>query len=467
MKYSALIAALLLAAGSLLAEASEDDGFSAPEISPLLAGEATVNENGAESFRQIAGNAGMAQRARFTFGKIQFNTEWDPEPGQVPANDGLGPTFNAIACASCHVNNGRGRPPENATEPFESILVRLSVPGEDAHGGPKPLENYGTQLQHRAVAGVPPEGTALIRYTEIQGEYGDGSAYTLRKPEVIFSAMNFGDLPADTMYSLRVANTVIGLGLLEAVTEAQLVALADPDDADNNGISGRLNQVWSSANQQPMPGRFGWKANVATVEEQNAGAAIGDMGITNTINPEDDCPPVQKDCVKAAAIDTSEVEFREDFLKELTRYVQLIGVPAQRNPDDPTVLQGSILFRSIGCAQCHMPTLVTGATAALNELTNQTIHPYTDLLLHDMGPGLADGRPDYLATGSEWRTPPLWGIGLTKTVTGYENYLHDGRARTLAEAVLWHGGEAQRARDAFANLPADQRNAITVFLGSL
>ena len=432
-----------------------------------LAGAATVAASGSESFRQIVGNAGMAQKARFTFGKIQFNTEWDPEPGQVPTNDGLGPTFNAIACASCHINNGRGRPPENTAEPFESILVRLSQPGTDTHGGPKPLQNYGGQLQHRAMDGVPPEGTATITYTDSTGEFADGTPYSLRKPTVVFSELAFGALPEEAMHSLRIANPVIGLGLLEAVPEAQLAALADPDDGNNDGISGRMNKVWSPTQQQTTVGRFGWKANVATVEEQNAGAALGDMGITSNINPTDNCPATQKECTQAAAIDNAEVEFQEDFLIELTRYVRLIGVPAQRDADAPEVVKGAALFRGVGCVQCHLATLITGDDAPFAELQNQTIHPYTDLLVHDMGPGLADNRPDFAASGSEWRTPALWGIGLTKEVTGYEYYLHDGRARNLQEAILWHGGEAQAARDGFTALPADSRAAVLRFLQSL
>jgi CxxC motif-containing protein (DUF1111 family) len=460
---------LCVAALSGHASAAEPDraALLAMPTSAQLAGDATVAVAGTESFRQIVGNAGMAQKARFTFGKIQFNTEWDVEPGQVPVSDGLGPTFNAIACASCHVNNGRGRPPENDAEAFESILVRLSVPGEDAHGGPQPLEHYGGQLQHRAVEGVPAEGTATIIYTETAGKFADGSPYSLRKPSVVFSDMAYGKLPAGTLHSLRVANPVIGLGLLEAVAEAQLANLADPEDLNNDGISGRMNRVWSPTQNKMTVGRFGWKANVATVAEQNAGAALGDMGITTELNPTDNCPTAQAACLKAASIDTGEVEFRQDFFTELTRYVRLIGVPAQRAAEDPQVIQGDALFRAIGCVQCHVATLVTAETAAFPELAQQTIHPYSDLLLHDMGEGLADNRPDYAATGREWRTPPLWGIGLTKTVTGYEYYLHDGRARSLREAILWHSGEAQQARDSFAALPANERQALLRFLESL
>jgi CxxC motif-containing protein (DUF1111 family) len=449
-----------------LAEPGRDELLSISP-SPQLAGAATVQFIGNETFRQIVGNASMALRPRFTFGKVQFNTEWDPEPGQVPANDGLGPVFNAISCASCHLYNGRGRPPEGVTEDFESILVRLSIPGADAHGGPKPLANYGGQLQHRAVDGVAAEGSATIVYEEFPGEFADGTPYSLRKPRIVFSDMAFGHLPADALHSLRIANPVIGLGLLEAVPEKQIENLADPDDENKDGISGRVNHVWSPAQQQTVAGRFGWKANVATVAEQNAGAALGDMGITTELHPVDNCADTQDDCLKASRIDNDKVEFQQDFMAELTRYVRLLGVPAQRNADDPEIARGADLFRGIGCVQCHVSTLVTGATAAFEELANQTIHPYTDILLHDMGTGLADNRPDYEASGSEWRTAPLWGIGLTKDIAGYEYYLHDGRARSLPEAILWHGGEAKTARDSFAVLNVNDRSALLAFLKSL
>jgi CxxC motif-containing protein (DUF1111 family) len=453
-----------LSAGTVCADTRAE--LLALHAGPDLAGAATVQAAGTESFRQIVANAPLSERARFAFGKIQFNTEWDPAPGQVPSNDGLGPVFNAIACAACHINNGRGRPPEEGS-PFESILVRLSLPGNDEHGGSQPLGNYGGQLQHRAIDGVPAEGTAVIEWRENAATYGDGTRFSLRTPTVIFTDMQFGELPADTLYSLRIANPVIGLGLLEAVPAATLEALADPEDTDSDGISGRVNKVWSSAAQTTTIGRFGWKANVATVEEQNAGAALGDMGITTVLNPNDNCAAAQVACLEAARAHVDEVEFQQDFFEQLTRYVRLLSVPAQRDSDATQVEDGAALFRSVGCVQCHVATLQTAATAIRPELANQTIHPYTDLLLHDMGSGLADNRPDYLASGSEWRTAPLWGIGLTREVTGYEFYLHDGRARSLDEAILWHGGEAETTREVFRNLGADNRAALVAFLRSL
>jgi CxxC motif-containing protein (DUF1111 family) len=436
------------------------------DVGPELAGDATVPLAGTESFRQLVGNASMSERARFTFGKIQFNTEWDPAPGDVPSNDGLGPVFNAIACASCHVNNGRGSPPTSASEAFEALLVRLSIPGTNPHGGPKPIPQYGDQLQHRSVEGVPAEGSAQLHYEIITGQFTEGTDYELRKPIVTFTDLQFGDLPTNAMYSLRLANPIIGLGLLEAVPASTLEQLADPQDANKDGISGRTNKVWSNELKQEVIGRFGWKANVASVAEQNAGAALGDMGITTELFPTDNCAPGQKQCL-TAALHSNEVEFQSDFFSQLNRYVRLIGVPAQRNSDDPVVQVGSQLFSAYGCVECHIQTLQTHTETIRPELANQTIHPYSDLLLHDMGEGLADGRPDFQATGSEWRTAPLWGIGLTDVVGQNEHYLHDGRARNLSEAILWHGGEAQRARDNFATAPEESRAALIKFLKSI
>jgi CxxC motif-containing protein (DUF1111 family) len=437
------------------------------EAGPNLAGSATVQSAGSESFRQILANAPASARARFSFGKIQFTTEWDPAPGQVPANDGLGPTFNSIACASCHINNGRGHPPLGTDDAFEALLIRWSLPGTNEHGGPKPLLNYGDQLQHRAIEGTTAEGTAVVHYEALPGAFADGSPFELRKPNIVFSSLNYGALPDDVMVSARLANALPGLGLLEAVPESTLVALADPNDSDSDGISGRLNQVWSPTLNKQTVGRFGWKANVATVAEQNAAAALGDMGITTPIQPIDNCPTAQASCSRATASHANEIEFQADFFEQLNRYVRMLAIPAQRNGDSAIVRVGAELFSAAGCGQCHVATLQTGAEVLHPELANQTIHPYTDLLLHDMGAGLADGRPDFLASGSEWRTAPLWGIGLTATVTGHEFYLHDGRARSLSEAILWHGGEAAKARDVFFGMPAESRTALLEFIQSL
>jgi CxxC motif-containing protein (DUF1111 family) len=458
----------MLGAGILQAEttAVSRAELLAMPLSAELGGELTVARQDKDAFKQMTPNAGPMRFPQFLFGQRQFTTEWDPAPGQVPATDGLGPTFNAIACASCHINNGRGRPPVN-DETFKSILVRLSIPGDDGHGGPAPLESYGGQLQHRAVADVTPEGTAVIEWQEVTGEFADGTNYKLRKPLVSFTDLAYGDMPVDVMYSLRVANPVIGLGLLEAVPEAILLSLADPEDVNSDGVSGRMNVVWNPVSNSVAPGRFGWKANVASVQLQSAGAALGDMGITTTLNPINNCPPVQAECIKAVKLHPDGVEFRPEFFDQLVRYMQLLAVPQQRAAHTEDVQLGQALFYASGCVQCHMPTLQTGPNQEVPELAGQTFHPFTDLLLHDMGAGLADGRPDYAANGNEWRTPPLWGLGLSETVAGHSTLLHDGRARSVTEAILWHGGEAAAAQERFRQMDKANREALLAFLQSL
>jgi len=349
---------------------------------------------------------------------------------------------------------------------MDSILVRLSIEGKGRHGSPEPVPGYGDQLQDRGIAGVPAEGRALITYDEVNGQYTDGTGYSLRKPTVSFVDLAFGELPADVRTSPRVASPVIGLGLLEAVPEASLHALADPDDEDGDGISGRVNIVWDAVNQTEAVGRFGWKANAPSLRHQNAAAALGDMGITTPVFGEDLCEPMQKTCSAIAREVADSPELLSSFFDPLIRYTQLVAVPRQRDADNPDVQRGAATFRGLGCASCHVPTLKTGASE-LAELAEQVIHPFSDLLLHDMGEGLADNRPDFQASGREWRTPPLWGIGLTEAVGGFQLYLHDGRARSLAEAILWHDGEAAQAKQAFRTLPAAQREELFAFLGSL
>ncbi|MDX2144986.1 MAG: di-heme oxidoredictase family protein [Rhodospirillaceae bacterium] len=436
-------------------------------ISENLGGATTRPVATIDAFTFVAANASPANRAQFSFGNQMFTVEWKPTPGPQPVTDGLGPVFNRESCFACHDQNGRGRAPDGPSQPMTSMLMRLSVPGADAHGGPKPVPKYGDQLQDRAVEGVPAEGRAQVTWSEITGKYADGERYVLRKPSFTFTDLAFGALPERTMASPRVANPVIGLGLLEAVPVATLEALADPADADQDGISGRMNVVWDAASQSMKPGRFGWKANVASLDHQNAGAARGDMGITTPVFTAENCEPEQTACAAAAAESPPEMEMSGPFFQRLRIYMQLLAVPKQRGADWPEVRKGEKLFRDIGCAACHLPTLKTDASAGLAELRDQTFHPFTDLLLHDMGEGLSDGRPDYLAHGAEWRTPPLWGLGLTESVSGHTFFLHDGRARNVAEAILWHGGEAAAAKEKFRSLPKARRAELLAFLGSL
>ncbi len=432
--------------------------------SSKLGGDTTRPLNAQNAFSFPAANLPPEKARAFSFGNRLFNTNWVEAPASVKSFDGLGPLFNRVSCSACHTKDGRGQPPSDDAGPLESMLFRISVPGTGPHGGPKPVPRYGDQLNERAVQGVYVEGVAKISYKEFQGRFGDGKAFTLRKPTYTIAELGYGELPPKVMISPRVAPHMIGLGLLEAVPDSTLQALSDPEDSDNDGISGRVNQVWDAVAKKTALGRFGWKASQPNLANQNAAAALGDIGLTTTIFPDENCAEIKSKCL--AAISGGSPEIDEKFLVKLKLYTATLAVPAQRNTDNPDVMQGAKLFREMACASCHMPTLTSG-NHDIEEVANQSFHPYTDLLLHDMGEALSDNRPDFAASGKEWRTPPLWGLGLVPKVNGHNTLLHDGRARGFNEAILWHGGEAEKSKEAFRSAPSEQRDALVAFLKSL
>ena len=373
---------------------------------------------------------------------------------------GLGPVFDNVSCEGCHAGDGRGRPPYPG-EIAESFLVRISYPGRDAvTGAPNPVPGLGGQLQLRAIPGVTPEASVTITYSSVSGQFTDGTPYTLQVPSYSFYS-DYMTLSKKMLFSPRVAPFNFGLGLLEAIPEATILSREDPNDANDDGISGVANRVWDAAEKRTVVGRFGWKAGAPNLIQQTAGAYNGDMGITSSLFPAESCEGDRPECAPHA------LEVSDDAVLEVARYMQTLGVPARRNVDGAQETEGEKVFYGVGCPACHTPTVRTGSLAGAPSVANQVIHPYTDLLLHDMGPDLADGRPDFQATGREWRTPPLWGIGLVQTVNGHSNFLHDGRARGLLEAVLWHGGEAKKSRNAVLDLSADARAALIKFLESL
>jgi len=426
-------------------------------LTDALGGDTTRVIGTDDAYTFLATNSPAARQRTFAFGNRLFNTKWAQFPASVKSFDGLGPTFNRNSCSGCHTRDGRGRPPEHPGDPMNSMLVRLSGPDG------KPLPAYGDQLEDRAILGVEPEGRAIIDYTEIPGAYGDGTPYQLLDPHLHFTDLAYGPLDA-ALVSPRVAPAVIGLGLLEAVPVATLEALEDPDDADGDGISGRINWLTDYQGKRAA-GRFGWKANVATLAEQSAGAAVGDIGITTALRPDQNCPSVQVSCTAARA--QPDPEMSDRFFDRLMAYIHTLAVPQARGFDTDLVKAGEEAFKNFGCASCHLPTLQSGPDDTFPELANQTFHPFTDLLVHDMGEGLADHRPDGSASGSEWRTAPLWGIGLIQQVNGHDRLLHDGRARGPAEAILWHGGEAEKAKEAFRTAPKAERDALIAFLNAL
>jgi CxxC motif-containing protein (DUF1111 family) len=379
-------------------------------------------------------------------------------------NGGLGPVFDNTSCESCHLGDGRGRPPESEGGQFTSMLFRSSVSGEDPSGSPMGIPaGFGGQLQMQAVSPALPDIRALIHYIDSKGTFADGTPYVLHVPQYTLTGVYPG-LAAGFLFSPRVAPVVFGLGLLEAVAAEDIMSKSDPRDSDRDGISGRVNLVYDAVTGQRVIGRFGWKANTPNLFQQAAGAYNGDMGVTSDLFPAESCSGRSND---PACNNVHRAEVDGETVANVAFYTQTLAVPARRGLNDPTALRGEAVFYGAGCNGCHTPTLRTGVLPGIPEVSNQVIHPYTDLLLHDMGPGLADGRPDFQAAGSEWRTPPLWGIGLVKTVNAHTRFLHDGRAYSLMEAVLWHGGEATSARDRVKRLPQRDREALIAFLESL
>jgi CxxC motif-containing protein (DUF1111 family) len=446
------------------------------ETAALSAGSFTTPEAGASAFSVPIAMLDKEQAEAFAKGKEQFNEAWVVAP-QAGGVWGLGPTFNEDRCAHCHANNGRAKAPDNGHEAELGMLVRLSVPGETQQGGPNPHPVYGDQLQNRGIPDrVPAEGRAIFAYAAREMSFADGDKVNLRVPTVHFEDLQFGELGRDTMISPRIAPAVVGMGLLEAVPEETILELAKQEE--KLGVGGKPNYVWDYEADRTALGRFGWKANQPSLRQQTAAAFLGDIGATTYMFPEKNCPPVQRQCLDVPSAskcggqggctgNTFRPEVIPSRLNNITLYLQTLAVPARRNVDDSGVKRGEQLFGQTSCSACHTPELKTGSKTAIPAAANLVIHPYTDLLLHDMGEQLADGRPDYKANGREWRTPPLWGIGLLRIVSGHSDLLHDGRARNVTEAILWHDGQAEKSREAFRTMPKSDRAALVKFVESL
>jgi CxxC motif-containing protein (DUF1111 family) len=423
---------------------------------PLSGGATTIFDATADAFGQPAPNLSTTELVRHVQGDAIFSAPFSANP-TAPFR-GLGPMFENVSCEACHAGDGRGRPPL-AGEPFATLLFRASIPGRGPHGGPNPVPGYGTQIELNAATGFTPMIYASVQYADSNAAFGDGSAFQLHVPHYSFTG-GYAAFPSNVLISPRVTPVNFGVGLLEAVPEEEIRAQSY-NSGGRDGVRGRANVVWNAIERRYAIGRFGWKANVPNLLQQVAGAFNGDMGVTSSFFPSESCEGSFPGCSRHAP------DVTDEQVALVTFYTQTLGVPARRNVDDPTVMRGEQFFAAAGCARCHTPTLTTGQLPGVPAVSGQTIHPYTDLLLHNMGSGLADNRPDFAAAGNEWRTPPLWGIGLVKTVNGYSSFLHDGRARSLMEAVMWHGGEATTARERVRQATADQRAALVAFLESL
>lgn len=417
----------------------------------------------------------------FHVGNALFRQLWVSSPSSTQAADGLGPMFNARSCQSCHINDGRGHPPDDAAGNAATMFLRLARPPRTdeerqavagSHVVNFPDATYGAQLQDTAVPGLAGEGRVAVTYSEQVVHLAGSETVSLRKPAYTAKDLAYGPLEPDTTLSARVAPAMLGLGLIEAIPDADILAHADPEDRDHDGIAGKAAIVRDNRTGKLSLGRFGWKAQNATVRDQTSSALDIDIGISNPDRPNayGDCTAKEPQCLKmpnGVQKRLGPTEAPESVLALMTYYSENLAVPARRKVSDPIVLHGKEMFYQSGCIACHTPKFVTRDDAGDKAQSFQLIWPYSDFLLHDMGSGLADGQPVGVATGQDWRTPPLWGIGLTKTVSGHTFFLHDGRARNLTEAVLWHGGEATKARDAFASLSKDDRQALITFVESL
>ncbi|WP_196893478.1 di-heme oxidoreductase family protein [Aureivirga marina] len=446
---------------------SDDDSnspkYTAEQGEELSGGATTVFDTSVNAFGKIAQNLNSDLDTDFFVGNSLFNQNWVIAPASTTARDGVGPLFNARSCSTCHFKDGRGRSPLHNGELNHGLLIRLSVPGVDAHGGPLAEPNYGGQLQDQSTFHLETEGGIEITYENKVVTYPDGKSVTLRKPNYTLTNLLYGEISDNVMMSPRVGNQMIGLGLLEAIPEATILANVDLTDADGDGVSGKANSVWDIESQSMKLGRFGWKSNQPSLLQQVAGAYNGDMGITSYLFPNENCPP-GVDCDEIPNGGTPEIP--NDDLVSTVIYASTLAVPARRNWEDQDVLAGKELFKTANCTACHIAKFQTG-NHSIEALANQTIRPYTDLLLHDMGDELADNRPDFDATGNEWRTQPLWGIGLIETVNKHTNLLHDGRARNVEEAILWHGGEAENSKQKFMNFTEEEREQVLKFINSL
>lgn len=424
---------------------------------PMAAGQTTVFNRTSSAYEQPSAGLNSEDFDRHAEGDAAFEAVFVTAPAKV--NPGLGPLFNNSSCVGCHIRNGRGLPKKGqllarvsqteAKQISDSLINYHLEESIDIDNAPS-VPGLGTQIQDLGVYGHAPEASVEIEWLKKNVNYGDGSSFSLRYPEAKITLPNNKALAKDVQVSLRIPSPVFGLGLLEAVKEEDILALADVEDKNQDSISGKPNQVWDVANKAIALGRFGWKANQPNLIQQTASAYVNDMGITNPLFPEKD----------------GSMDIDRKTLEDAAFYAQTLSVPARDLMDDTQVKRGEKLFTQANCTGCHLPQLRTG-DYFVKPLANQTIHPYTDLLLHDLGEGLADNRPDFQASGREWRTAPLWGIGLTQTVLPYSSYLHDGRAKTLEEAILWHGGEAELSKESFRKMNQSDRNSLVRFLKTL
>lgn len=419
-----------------------------------------------DAFSFPSNHMSFERQLLFSVGNRLFTRNWVSVPSSTQTNGGIGPLFNARSCQACHFKDGRGHLPYSKED--DAISLILKIQNTESGAGD---HIYGQQLQDFSTQGVKPEGKVVVDYTYSQVKLADGSIVELRKPILSVSGLGYGDLHKDSHLLPRIAPPMIGLGLLEAIDANDIRAGADINDDNKDGISGRVHAVVNEQGQQAL-GRFGWKAEAASLRQQTQTALFNDMGLssnsTHFAYAQGDCTAQQKDCISTVNEyqPESSAEIPDELLEPLLFYVRNLAVPKRREPNSKAVLAGKNIFYQSGCTNCHRPKYITPVDTENIEQSRQLIWPYTDLLLHDMGEGLSDPQDSH-PLASEWRTPPLWGIGLTALVNREYGFLHDGRARTILEAILWHGGEAQQSRDAIVKLSEEERRNLLLFVNSL
>jgi len=455
MIYKYLLLAFLFA--SVLIACKKDKVFPVEgEIVPVLpAGDnCTIYDETSYAFSYKVKGLNSDQNLDFFVGNSFFNQNWVESPSSTTARDGLGPLLNTQSCSACHFRDGRGAPFSG-----QGLLMRLSESGN----GADPV--YGGQFQDHGISTALKEGDIEIIYSYLSGSFDDGTPYTLQSPSYNLINLNYGAVSASLMMSPRVGGQMIGLGLLEIIDESDILTHEDEFDSDGDGISGRANYAFDAYNGTTMLGRFGWKSNTPTLAMQVAAAFNGDIGIKSSYFPNENHTNAQS--VLDGLADGGVVEITDEDLEKVILYCRTLGVPIRRNQLDENVIAGEKLFNGMSCNKCHVDSYTTGNSGSIQPLKNVLIRPYTDLLIHDMGDALADNRPDQLANGNEWRTPPLWGLGLIQTVNSHTYLLHDGRAESIEEAILWHGGEGINSRDAYRALTSQERQQVLDFLNSL
>ncbi|WP_350656042.1 di-heme oxidoredictase family protein [Psychrobacter sp. S1-30-MNA-CIBAN-0213] len=457
-------------------------------------GDTGISITSSESYSKPSSNVSASRKGNFFIGNAFFRQPWVVAPASTDSRDGLGALFNVAACQSCHIKDGRGHAPMSSDDDADSLLIRLAMPATTDEQR-KQLQNsliekvvhpmYGGQLQDRGIQGVPAEARIAVQWTDKPVTFADGHVETLRAPTFNLTKPGYGAFDDELMVSPRVALPMIGLGLLEQIPDEDIKKQADSDDKNNDDISGKFNWVMDPQTGKTALGRFGWKAGQTKLITQNQSAFNEDMGLTSNIRPHESCMPTQTACLSATTgadeqgNDKPPVEVNDEVTKFVEFYTRNLAVPHRRNADDKLVLAGKKRFYDMGCQSCHTPRYQLPKTDDDHlEQHGQVIYPYTDLLLHEMGDDLADrtiagklppkdAQVEFLANSYEWRTPALWGIGLAQTVDSQATFLHDGRARTLMEAVLWHGGEAEKQKQKVLKLDKQGRTELNAFLKSL